>query len=239
MKLYDEVINKWSDLINGHSLKKLNVSSKENWIDVGNHQMILRSDMAYELGGSVPSIYALGSTAVTANKDLVSEDELILIGPDLNEIDGDISYARLTIALVEENSIGDGNTLYNAIKKIDNVRYHVNPEGFMTRVSSVYGRESIRISKNALQKGLNFEKVGNLLLKKYHENKDIKAVKLVYITEPSFDFKALEESTKKASSITQTIDHIMKDAMTDCNTCSLQKVCDEVEGLRQLHFGQK
>ena len=31
----------------------------------------------------------------------------------------------------------------------------------------------------------------------------------------------------------------MTAAMTDCNVCSLKKVCDEVEGIRQLHFGQE
>lgn len=223
----------------GCSIKNLKISESSVWTDAGNHQMILRSDMAYELGGSVPSIHAIGSTAVTADTSLVLCDEILLIGPEMNEITSDTSYARLTIALVDEDSLGNGNSLYNAIKKIDNVRYHVNPEGFMTRVSSVYGRESIRVSKEALEKGLSFEKVGNLLLKKYHTNPDIKAVKLIYITDPSFDFKSLEESAKKASSITQTIDHIMKDAMTDCSSCSLQKVCDEVDGLRELHYGKK
>lgn len=239
MKLFDEVINTWSSLTNGCSIKNLTVTKEACWPDAGNHQMILRSDMAYELGGSTPSLFAIGSTAVTANFSFVPSDEILLIGPDMKDISSDISYARLTIALVDEASLGNGNTLYNAIKKIDNVRYHVNPEGFMTRVSSVYGRESIRVSKEALNKGLSFEKIGNVFLKKYHENPDIKAVKLIYVTDPSFDFSLLSESTKKASNITQTIDHIMKDAMTDCNTCSLQKVCDEVEGLRELHFGAK
>ena len=223
----------------GYSTKNINVSKESDWADAGSHQMILRSDMAYELGGSTPSFHAIGSTAITADRTFVNQDEILLIGPDIKDISSDISYGRLTIALVDEGSLGDGNTLFNAIKKIENVRYHVNPEGFMTRVSSVYGRESIRVSRDAINKGLSFEKVGNILLRKYHENPDIKAVKLVYITEPSFDYKALESDCKKASSITQTIDHIMKDAMTDCNSCSLQKICDEVEGLRTLHFGNQ
>lgn len=239
MKLYDEVITKWSGLTTGCSIKKMNITDNPEWSDAGNHQMILRSDMAYELGGSTPSLYALGATAITADKSLVFQDEILLIGPDMNDISEDVSYARLTIALVDEDSLGDGNTLYNAIKKIDNVRYHVNPEGFMTRVSSVYGRESIRVSREAIVNGLNFEKVGNIFIRKYHENPDIKAVKIIYITDPYFDFKTLEESTRRASAITQTIDHIMKDAMTDCGSCALQKVCDEVEGLRQLHFSTK
>ena len=236
MKLYDEVINKWSSLLEGCSLKNLNING-DCAKDAGSHQMILKSDCAYELGGSTPSVHALGATAVTGQASFFCGDEIILAGPDLKDIDKDISFARLTIVQVAENALGDGNTLYNAIKKIDNVRFHVNPEGYMPRISSVYGRESIRISKEALNKGLSFEKVGNLLIKKLKENPDVKAVKLIYITDPGFNFNELEASVKESADITKAIDHIMKNAMTDCNTCALQKVCDEVEGLRELHFG--
>lgn len=242
MKLYDETINKWNSLIKDCSKKYFfanNTDIRPDWPDIGNHQMILRQDMAYELGGSTPSLYALGSTAVTACEDLVPCDEIVLIGPDLPDIDSDVSYARLTIALVSESSLGDGNALYDAIKRIDNVRYHVNPEGFMTRVSSVYGRESIRVSTEALNKGLTFKKVGNIFIKKYHDNPVIKAVKLIFITDPDFDFESLSSSINEATSITKAIDHIMKDAMTDCNSCGLKKVCDEVDGLRELHFSSK
>lgn len=255
MKLYDEIIKKWGRLINACPTLSMNVDSNLNnydkWTDIGSHQMILRSDMAYELGGSTPSLYAIGSTVVTEDTKLFNSitgpksqdniDELILIGQDLNEISDDISYARLAIVLVNADSEmgalrSEGNKLYNAIKKVDYTRYHVNPEGFMMRVSSVYGRESVRISKSALKKGLSFEKVGNLMLSEFHKNKEIEAVKLLFITDPNFDFKALNETAKDALDITTAIDHIMKNAMTDCSSCSLQKVCDEVEDLRKLHF---
>lgn len=39
--------------------------------------------------------------------------------------------------------------------------------------------------------------------------------------------------------VTRAIDHVMTAPMTDCNVCSLKKVCDEVEGIRELHFGKK
>lgn len=238
MRLYDDVIRAWSELTSGFEVKKADVHVSKCAIDAGSHQMILRSDMAYELGGSDPSLYAIGSTTVTNEALEFEGDEICVIGPDLGEIDKDISYARLSIVKVGKDTLGDGNSLYNAIKKIDNVRYHVNPEGFMPRVSSAYQRESIRVSKNALSNGLSFEGVGNLLIRKYHENPDIEAVKIFFITEPSFDYEALLKTTKTVSDITKAIDHIMKDAMTDCNTCSLQKICDEVEGLRELHFGK-
>ena len=215
MKLYDEIIDGWSALLKDFSLRSLPLSGL--WPDTGERNMILRSDMAYELGGG--SLPALGATAVTVGG--FAEDRLLLCGPDLPEILLDGPYARLTVASVKDGLPDQGGALYQAIKKIDFVRYHVNPEGFMTRISAIQGRE------------------GGRMLASYHENPQIQAVRLIYITDPAFPYRELEALVKKSREITRAIDHAMTAAMTDCNVCSLKKVCDEVEGIRQLHFGQE
>ena len=233
MKLYEEIIDGWSALLKDFPLRSLSLSSL--WPDTGERNMILRSDMAYELGGG--SFPALGATAVTVGG--FAEDRLLLCGPDLPEIQVDGPYARLTIASVKEGLPDQGSALYQAIKKIDFVRYHVNPEGFMTRISAIQGRESARVSREALKKGLTFAQVGGRMLASYHENPQIQAVQLIYITAPAFPYGELEALVKKSREITRAIDHAMTASMTDCNVCSLKKVCDEVEGIRQLHFGQE
>ena len=68
------------------------------------------------------------------------------------------------------------------------------------------------------------------------KNPKVKAVKTYFITEESFDFAALRKDVIQAEAITKTIDHVFKDMSTDCNTCNLKPVCDEVEGMRELHF---
>ena len=80
MKLYDEIIDGWSALLEDFSLRSLPLSGL--WPDTGERNMILRSDMAYELGGG--SLPALGATAVTVGG--FAEDRLLLCGPDLPEI---------------------------------------------------------------------------------------------------------------------------------------------------------
>ena len=42
---------------------------------------------------------------------------------------------------------------------------------------------------------------------------------------------------KKTKQITATIDHMLKDVNIDCGSCLLQEICDEIEGLREMHFG--
>ena len=233
MKLYEEIIAQWQSLLEGLPVRALPISG--SWPDSGSRNMILRSDMAYELGGE--NLPALGATAVTVGG--LFRDELLLCGPDLPEIQKDVPYARLTVASVKDNLPDQGSALYQAIKKIDFVRYHVNPQGFMTRISAIQGRESARVSREALKEGLTFSQIGGRMLESYHENPQIQAVRLIYITDPAFPFGELEKNVKKSREITRAIDHAMTASMTDCNVCSLKKVCDEVEGIRQLHFGQE
>ena len=234
MKLYENIIDAWDSLLAPYCPKSLPIS-RPGWPDTGSRNMVLRGDMAFELGED--AFPALGGTAVTVGTGRFSEDELLLCGPDLPEITKDGPLARLTVAAVKDVP-DQGSALYQAIKKIDFVRYHVNPQGFMTRISAIRNRESARVSREALQKGLTFSQVGSRFLTGYHENPQILAVRLVYITDPAFPFARLEEALKQARDITKAIDHAMTSAMTDCNVCSLKKVCDEVEGIRQLHFGE-
>ena len=49
--------------------------------------------------------------------------------------------------------------------------------------------------------------------------------------------KALKPNAKKVDDITKTLSHILDGLPTDCGHCSLKPVCDEVEGMKELHFG--
>ena len=233
MKLYDPVISEILALCRQRAAAALPVCGS-GWRDLGKENLIFRQDMAYELGGRG---FALGATAVTDDPALVPADAIVRIGRDLPEITGDTDYARIALVRVAPDTLGEGNALYNAVKQMEFVRYHVSPEGFMTRVSLINGTESARVSRAALAKGLTFTQVGNLMLQQYHRNARIVSVKLLFITDPDFPFPALKAAVRETEKITKAMDHILKSGMTDCGTCSLQKVCAEVEGMKELHFG--
>ena len=162
MKLYDETIKEWLKILDSLQGRELDVKKGEDWKDIGNANMILRSDMAYELGGN--HLPALSGMTLTADTSLVPRDEVLLYGKDLGEIHEDTPYARLAVLRVKEDSMGEGNALYQAIRKMEYTKYHLNPEGFMMRISAASQREMVRIGKTALEKGLGFEQVGKLFL---------------------------------------------------------------------------
>lgn len=84
MRLYDEVIHESLHLLETQSGKKLRTKAAGSWKDIGKESMILRSEMAYELGGD--NLPAIGSQMLTADAALVSGDEIWLYGKDLPQI---------------------------------------------------------------------------------------------------------------------------------------------------------
>lgn len=235
MKLYDEIIQKYQLLLDASECRSLPLTGAD-WPQVSDRSMILRSEMAYELGGE--GLPAIGATLVTADENLVPGDGIALLGRDLPEIKRDVPYARIALVRVSRDTFGEGQALYGAIRALEYTRYHFYPEGFMMRVSVSRGRESVRVGNAALEKGLDFARVGSAMLSAFHEKPSVKAVRVYYVTREDFDYRALEAYGKEAERITKTLDHMTKSVVTDCSACSLQKICDEVEGLRELHFGE-
>lgn len=243
MKLYDQVIEKILAVLGTREGLRLPVG-ETCWPEVSDRSMILRSDMAYELGGE--GLPAIGCTVITADERLVAEDGITLLGRDLPRIREDVPYGRIALVRADMAALGEGQALYQAVRALEYTRYHFYPKGFMMRISSTRHRESVRVGKDALAEGLDFTITGNRMISAFHKNASVKAVHIYYVTleeqghgahgAPGFDYKALADCAGEAEDITRTIDHIMAGGIMDCTSCGLQRVCDEVEGLRELHF---
>jgi hypothetical protein len=238
MKLYNEFIRSSLELLEGQQGHRLTVPvGDDTWPDAGDYNLILRSEMAYELGGgNLPAVCGLG---ITSSDCLVDGDELWLYGPDLPDLKKDAPYSRLTLLRVAEDSLGEDDAAYAAIRKIERTCYHLNPKGYMMRISAINEREPVRVSRKALEEGLDFAKVGGLFIAGYHQHSKVLAVKLIFITLPDFPYHELDRYAHQAEKITMTLDHIFNNLKMDCTTCNLKQVCDEVEGMRELHFAQE
>lgn len=200
------------------------------WNDAGKNEVVLLRDTAFELGGS--GLSAVGCNLVTSEK--IGESGVSIIGRDLCDIKKDCAFARISI--IEIDDVADEQAAYNAIRKIEYVKYHIFPEGYMMRTSSESLREQVRVSKTAIKKGISFEKTGNALIDKYMENSIVRAVRILYITDEGFDFGKIREIAVKSNEITKTLNHALNTINFDCSTCNLKPICDEVEGMRELHF---
>ena len=100
----------------------------------------------------------------------MTNDEIWLYGSEIAQLRGDVPFAR--IALLEVDDLGGDEEAYNAIRRMEFVRYHVFPEGYMVRVSSESNQEQVRLSKTAVRAGISFRAVGAAYIRKYRELAD-------------------------------------------------------------------
>lgn len=227
MNFYDSLIDEVYALSLCSSQKSCPYDENNARTDTSYSKVILQRDTAYELDGT-------GISLVTSSP---VEDGIIIVGEDLNEIKENRKFARISIVQTED--IEGRQKAHNLIKKIEYVKYHYFPEGYMIRTASSSHKESVRVAKAAIKDGISFDKIGNLLIKKYKEIGAVKGVKVVFVTAPVADYNSFVRIAEKSNDITKTLNHVMNTVNFDCDSCNLKSVCDEIEGMRELHFRNK
>ena len=233
MELYNHLINETKEMLKG-APKTWTYSESSKWKDLGASELVLQKDAAYELGaqGKGSANYVL----FTSSSELVNEDKVMLFGRDLNEIRSDCDFARIVLLRVGVMD-DDDEKVYRMLKDIEFAKYHVYPEGYMVRMSPESFREQVRVSKNALKKGISFKNIGMNYISAYKKDPNVLSATVIFITDPGFDYGEMKKMAKKSSDITGTLTHILEGLPTDCSVCALKDVCEEVEGMKELHFG--
>lgn len=194
--------------------------------DVGHNQLVLLRDAAFELDGT--------GFNLVSSKDIVGDEGTLLIGEDLTDIKKDRAFAR--VCLIELCDITDEQLAYDTIRKIEYEKYHYFPDGYMIRTSSVSQKETVRLSKSAIKQGISFENIGNSLIERYKHHNAVKKVKVIFLTHRDIDYGALSDWAVKGNGITKALNRIINDMNFDCTRCNMKIICDEVEGMRELHF---
>lgn len=237
MKLFDTLIRGVGERLGTSAPRRYPYAPEKAWAQSDSFELVMQRDAACELGGTC----GVNFTCVTTDASLVPTDEILVYGSDLAQLQHDVPYARiafLRVANISGEGEEDTESAFRAIQRMDFVKYHVFPKGFMLRTSSDSGREQVRLSKDAVKSGISFEAVGNTFLRRYKQDPLVLAVKLIFVTAPDADYPALQKDAGKAKDILLTLSKIMEGLPTDCNTCALKPVCEEVEGMRELHFGK-
>ena len=234
MELYNSLIKDSNSLLEKGSPRVWEYRPGDAWKDIGSSELVLQTDAAFELGamGKGSANYVL----FTSSPELVDKDQILLYGADLGEIKGEVDFARivlLRVGLID----GDDEAVYRTLKDIEFAKYHVYPEGYMVRMSPESYREQVRVSKQALKKGISFKNIGANYITAYKKDPNVLNATVIFVTAPGYDYGAMKKLAKKANDVTGTLTHILEGLPTDCSVCSLKDICDEVEGMKELHFG--
>lgn len=232
MKIFDEVTQKILALLPENADKSA-LYSEELCSENGDKNSILfRSDTAFELGGSGKT--SVSSIVFTDLSPL--KDEVILYGPDLSEINGDIPFAHLTFVSLKQKN--DEELTYEQLKNIGFTAFQIYPKGYHIRISPSASKEQVRVAKTVLQSDspLSFMNVGCSLIRAFKQNDDVEAVRTVFITKKDFNYRELSDLAQKVKTITDAVHSTLQLDELDCASCKMKPICDEVEGLRELHF---
>lgn len=143
--------------------------------------------------------------------------------------------ARITVLRTEDITKDGEQAAFAIIKGIETKKYGVYPEGYMIRASAFSNREQARVSRKALERGLTFEQVGNLFIRQYRRSRFVRAAKVIFITLPQAPYRDLDGLATRTDKITGALNHILDDVDMDCRACEWKPVCDEVEGLKEMH----
>ena len=235
MKLYNSLIDEVNKIISENNKKSLEVNREIGWEMLAKNELILAKQSAYELGAD--GFPSTSTSLVTTDDSIVVKDEITLIGADLSNINKDVPFAR--IMLINIDDVGEDSAAYKAIRDMEYVKYDVIPKGYMQRTSFMEFREQVRVSKDALKSGISFSNIGSAYISKLKENPKVKNVHIIFITEDILKFDELRKIAVKVDAVTKTLNHVLTEMDFDCKTCALKNICDEVEGLRELHFKNK
>lgn len=232
MDLFDKYIVNTADLLGGYPSERFAFSKNKIWETSAHAEFMTQKESQAELGGgNTPS---LGFTVPSSDIDF--ENETWLIGRDLKKLSGNVPFIKI-VFVKTKNVARDDQSRYDAYKQLEFVKYNVNVKGFMERASSVNMREEVRVSKKAVKNGLSFEVIGNTFIDAYLKYDTVEKVRVVFITGDFRDFDKLHEIAGKIKAAQNALNHIFDNIVVDCKSCNLKPVCDEVEGMRELHVG--
>ncbi len=228
MELFDTEITEVCKLIDDLPHKNLDI--KPESLENTKNNMVFSNESAYELGGGFHESLSFELASSTLLND---NDELILIGKDLNEITSDTTFSRITLLKVKEEKL-EGSAMYDRLEKIKLTKYRMSPNGYMLRTATS-NKEKVRVSKEFKEK-YTFSDVGSSYIHAYKMLPFVISVKEVFITGDYACFSRLKEIGKEKKEITDTLDHMLKGlVLNDCGSCSVKELCDKVEGLREIH----
>lgn len=225
MRLYNNLINEIKCSLSNAKAVSSNISLNVN----KKNSVIFLSDTAFELGGNQkPCVSGLA-----VSSDMNFSNSVYLSGNDLDKIKADSPFGKFVFIQVED--FPNEQETFDKIKGLEALRYRLSVDGFMTRASALNMREQIRVSKNTVKSGVTFGDYGKALLKEYLNFPYVKSAEIYFVTYFD-DFEKLNSVVKKICQTTSALNHIFDNVMFDCSTCNLKEICDEVDGLKELHL---
>ena len=184
--------------------------------------------MAVELGGYPKESINL----ILASSDMDFDEGVFIIGDaDLNGSDH-LAFGKVVFLQTED--VAD-DKVYDFTQETLLKDVSLKFEDVMLRTSPAHYYTNLRISKKAMQNGFSFDRMASTVQAEFKKIPNVKKVQVILIAGDSPLYKQLLPVAENVKDVTVALNHIFDGIDMDCGSCMWNELCDEVEGLRELH----
>lgn len=112
-------------------------------------------------------------------------------------------------------------------------------EHVMSRTSSRQYQMNLRIGRKAAEAGLGLDAMARTMRQHFLQIPGVKDAAVILLAGDSLLYKQLLPIAEKVKEVTAALNTMFEGIDMDCGSCSLNEICDEVEGLREMHRNRR
>ena len=235
MNIFDNYILAIQNALSLAEISRLDFS-KIKWELTEKNTFLMERDTAIELGGYPKESVNI----IVPSSDMYSlinfDDGIYCIGdPSLlskKAVEKHISFGK--IVFLETNGLAEKD-YYDFTQSELLTDSRVRMKDVMLRQSPVNYNTNLRISKKAVKNGFDAKIMGTVIYDAFHALENVSHVTVLLIFGDSPLYRQLFEIAENIKEATLTINHIFDGITMDCGRCDVKEICNEIEGMRELH----
>lgn len=187
--------------------------------------VVLSEDTWLELGS--PNTSSTAPVLVTDCLALVNDGAITLIGPDIPEARGSLSFAQ--VLMIASTELRDED-----YRKINSLQYGLELQGYMIKAIPSSLTIWSRVSEETAGRGFSFEIMGRAIIDRYRSSYDIPSIEILFVTSSREDVEELEYLHQKVTRILKAMNKMIDEMAFDCSACEYLDVCGDVRQLGAL-----
>ena len=143
-----------------------------------------------------------------------------------------LSFGKIVLLQTEE--LAD-DAVYEFQQAVQLADLRLKLEGVMTRSSSRQYQMNLRISRRAAEAGLGLDAMARTIREHFLQVSHVKDAAVILMAGDSPLYKQLLPIAERIKDVTVALNTMFDGIDMDCGSCNLSEICDEVEGLREMH----
>lgn len=228
MKLFDKYVNEAAAVLQPYLDEYGSPVTADGpcWPLAEKNPFIMERDTAVELGG-----YPKESVNLILSSSAEMPASGLWICGDMAEVgEKHLSFGKIIFLQTEEL---DDDKVYDFQQAVQLADMRMKMEGVMTRSSSRQYQINLRISRQTADFGL--DAMARTIRQHFLKVPGVKDAAVMLLAGDSPVYKELLPIAEKVKDVTVVLNTMFDGIDMDCGSCNLNEICDEVEGLRELH----